>query len=231
MKAILLAAGFGSRLAPLTNHMPKCLVPIRGTPLLGIWLDKLFALGVTEILINTHYLADQVAKFIAQHPQRDKIQLVFEETLLGTAGTLVKNRDFWRNETCFIIHADNYCTSTLEAMVTAHQQRPANTLATLLIFETTQPESCGIVKTDTQGIVTQFYEKQPAGHGNLASGALFLFAPAVYDRFFSQLKSDSFYELSIDVVPAMLGTIQIWQTDGSYLDIGTPDNYQRAQQL
>lgn len=231
MKAILLAAGFGSRLAPLTNHLPKCLVPIRGKPLLGLWLDKLFALGVDEVLVNTHYLAEQVEQFVATHPQRHKIRLVYEPTLLGTGGTLVSNSAFWRDDSCFIIHADNYCTSNLQAMLAAHQQRPANVLATLLVFETNQPEQCGIVNTDENGVITAFYEKQPAGHGNVASGALFLFAPTMFERFLAHLQPDTFYELSIDVVPSMLGSMQIWHTDGSYLDIGTPDNYQRAQQL
>ncbi|NQY17921.1 sugar phosphate nucleotidyltransferase, partial [Alteromonas sp.] len=62
MKAILLAAGMGSRLKPITEHVPKCLVPICGIPLLELWLEKLVKLGVEEILINTHYLAEQVER-------------------------------------------------------------------------------------------------------------------------------------------------------------------------
>lgn len=231
MKAILLAAGLGSRLAPLTNTLPKCLVPINGTPLLGIWIDKLIALGVSEILINTHYLAEQVEQYIATHPQQASIRLVYEPVLRGTAGTLVSNSDFWKNDTCFIIHADNYCQSDLYAMVCQHQRRARGALATLLVFETAQPESCGIVKTDQNGLVTEFYEKQPAIHGNLASGALFIFSPAVFQRYFAQLEPDKFYELSVDVVPNMLGALQIWQTNAAYLDIGTPENYQKAQRL
>ena len=64
MKAILLAAGFGTRLRPLTNNIPKCLVPIKGKPLLEIWLDKLSDVGVKDFLINTHYLYDKVESFI-----------------------------------------------------------------------------------------------------------------------------------------------------------------------
>lgn len=64
MKAFLLAAGFGTRLRPLTNTVPKCLVPISGTPLLEIWLDLLLHHGVNEVLINTHYLHQQVHSFV-----------------------------------------------------------------------------------------------------------------------------------------------------------------------
>ena len=64
MKAILLAAGFGTRLRPLTNNIPKCLVPIKGKALLEIWLDKLSDVGVKDFLINTHYLPEKVESFI-----------------------------------------------------------------------------------------------------------------------------------------------------------------------
>ena len=64
MKAILLCAGKGLRLRPYTNNIPKCLMPIKGKPLLEIWLEKLFSAGITNILINAHYLSDQVDNFI-----------------------------------------------------------------------------------------------------------------------------------------------------------------------
>ena len=76
MKAILLAAGLGTRLKPLTNTIPKCLVPISGRPLLSYWLEKLANLGINEILINVHYLAEQVENYISQSPYRDKITIV-----------------------------------------------------------------------------------------------------------------------------------------------------------
>lgn len=231
MKAILLAAGFGSRLAPLTDNIPKCLVPISGKPLLGLWIDKLIALGVSDILINTHYLSTQVKAYIESHPHRGHITLVHETKLLGTAGTLVTNQDFWKDEICFVIHADNYCGSDLSAMLKAHQSRPSDSLATLLLFETQQPESCGIVRLDHRSFICEFYEKQPADYGTLASGALFIFSPEVYRNFFSTLEKGQFYEISLDIIPKMLGNIQGWMVDSYYLDIGTPSNYQLAQSL
>ena len=65
MRALLLAAGLGTRLRPITDKIPKCLVPIQGRPLLEIWLDKLCEVGVQEFLVNTHYLAAQVEEFIS----------------------------------------------------------------------------------------------------------------------------------------------------------------------
>jgi mannose-1-phosphate guanylyltransferase len=123
MRAILLAAGFGTRL-PLTNTMPKCLVPIHGQPLLGIWLERLTQAGIGPFLVNTHYLADQVEQFIAASPYRDQVTLVHESTLLGTAGTLMANLDFFQGEDGLLIHADNYCLADFREFMEAHRQRP-----------------------------------------------------------------------------------------------------------
>ena len=94
MKALLLAAGYGNRLRPLTNQVPKCLVPIKGKPLLGIWLESLTKAGIGPFLINTHYLAEQVYTFITSTHYKDIVNLVHESELQGTAGTLIANLDF-----------------------------------------------------------------------------------------------------------------------------------------
>ena len=68
MKTILLAAGLGTRLRPLTENIPKCLVPIKGKPLLQIWIENLHAAGISNFLINTHYLYDKVNLFLSTIP-------------------------------------------------------------------------------------------------------------------------------------------------------------------
>lgn len=233
MKAILLAAGLGTRLRPITNSIPKCLVPIAGEPLLGLWIKKLLALGVSEILINTHYFAEQVESFVHSLDEQiqSKITLVYEAELLGTGGTLVANSAFWQTETCFVIHADNFCTSSLADMLSAHQKRPVQTDCTLLVFETDKPQSCGIVQLNNHSIVTEFHEKVPNPPGNLASGALFLFSPEVYQNYFSKFNTTKFLDLSADVIPNMVNRLFAWQVDGIYLDIGTLDSYNLANSL
>ncbi|CAM3938000.1 nucleotidyltransferase family protein [Pseudoalteromonas byunsanensis] len=231
MKAILLAAGLGTRLRPLTDNIPKCLVPINGQTLLGLWIDKLINLGVTEILINTHYFCEQVEQYISGHPYKSRISLVYEPELLGTGGTLVKNSDFWRHDTCFVIHADNYCQSDLSDMLQAHENRPTQADVTLLLFATDKPSSCGIVQLDNHNMVCEFHEKVANPPGNLASGALFIFSPAVYSKYFKTIPKNMFYDLSSDIVPSMIGSMLGWRTNEAYLDIGTPENYEKAQLL
>ena len=94
MRALLLAAGLGTRLKPITNNIPKCLVPIGGKPLLQIWLEKLEKAGVKKFLINTHYLHEQVESFIFKSRFKNSVELYWEKKLKGTAGTLFNNIDF-----------------------------------------------------------------------------------------------------------------------------------------
>ncbi|WP_394191922.1 nucleotidyltransferase family protein [Pseudoalteromonas atlantica] len=229
MRAILLAAGLGTRLKPITNTIPKCLVPINGKPLLGIWIEKLVVLGVEEIFINTHYFSDKVEEFINDSPYKEKVTLVQEKSLLGTGGTLITNSDFWKDDTTLIIHADNYCEDTLTNFVEAHSKRPKKCDATLLLFESATPSACGIVELDSDGSIQRFHEKVSNPPSNLASGALFLFSEGVYEKYFSHFKQESFYEISLDMVPLLLGSLYSYKTHLRYIDIGTPQAYNKLQ--
>src|SRR5688572_30374554 len=106
MRALLLAGGLGTRLRPLTDRIPKCLVPIHGKPLLEYWLDLLFQGGVETALVNTHYLPEPVRAFVEASHWRDRITLVHEDVLLGTGGTVLRNREFFGGEAFIVAHAD-----------------------------------------------------------------------------------------------------------------------------
>src|SRR6185312_5115104 len=105
MRALLLAAGIGSRLRLITNTTPKCLVPIHQRPLLAYWLDLLLAGGIERVLINTHYMAEKVRNFVANSPWCDRVDLVHEDELLGTGGTLVSNRGYFGCAPFLLAHA------------------------------------------------------------------------------------------------------------------------------
>src|ERR1039457_6929466 len=109
MKAIILAGGLGTRLRPLTDTVPKCLVEVCGKPILEWWLDLLSRNGVTEFLINTYHLPELVEAFVAKKSQEySLIPTIFrEQELLGSLGTLVANRAYFQNEQDFlVVYAD-----------------------------------------------------------------------------------------------------------------------------
>jgi mannose-1-phosphate guanylyltransferase len=244
MKAIVLAAGFGTRLRPLTNITPKCLVTVGQEPLLGHWLGKLSSLGVVSVLVNTHYLASQVHQFVnsweaaevdhvATGEQAMAIEVSHEHTLLGTAGTLLQNIDFiqrppWSG-TGLLIHADNFTADGLQGLISAHHNRNPACLLTMLTFSTDNPSQCGIVECDEWGVVTSFHEKVQDPPGRRANGAVYVFGK----EFLSWLTKEHplASDFSTEVLPFCLNRIQTWHTDQPYIDIGTPKALRAARAL
>ena len=230
LRALLLAAGLGTRLRPITLHTPKCLVPIHGEPLLGRWLRQLEAAGCEAVLINTHYLAEKVEKFVQERPASAMtVQTINEAELLGTAGTLIANSAFFENATGMLIHADNAMAGDLKDFLVAHSNSLAQCLLTMLTFCTDQPSSCGIVATDANGVVTAFHEKVADPPGNCANGALYAFDAPFLDRLAEMSPQPN--DFSTEVIPTLMGRIQSWHTDKPYLDIGTPEALAAAQLL
>ena len=229
-RALLLAAGLGTRLRPATIHTPKCLVPIAGKPLLGLWLNTLQALGCKEVLINTHYLADQVVDFVKNWQSKEMvIKIVYEPELLGTAGTLCRNLEFFEGSTGLLIHADNVMLGKLDGLLQAHERSPDNCILTMLTFNTDKPESCGIVETDSDGVLIDFHEKIKNPPGNCANGALYVFDKSFCDFLyeFKPVPTD----FSTEVIPMLFGRIKTWHTHSAYLDIGTQEALDNAQKL
>lgn len=229
MRAILLAAGFGTRLRPLTDSIPKCLVPINGQPLLGIWLHNLVSAGIGPLLINTHYMADKVKAYIDSSEYSRLATLVHEPTLLGTAGTLKANIDFFGDDDGLLIHADNYCAPDFQAFMRAHRDRPTGCMMTMMTFRTDSPSSCGIVELDGRGVVVGFHEKVDTPPGNLANGAVYILSR----EFLGKLNADfpTATDFSTEVLPRFVGRILSYETRGFFLDVGTPAAYAMANAI
>jgi mannose-1-phosphate guanylyltransferase len=227
MKALLLAAGLGTRLRPITNRVPKCLVPIHGRPLLEYWLDMLLSNGVTRVLVNTHYLADSVRAFVSDSPWRDCIRIVHEEQLLGTGGTVLKNRDFLNGEPVMVIHADNLSRFNVKEFIHAHESRLSGIEITMMTFNTDTPHSCGIVEVDANGVVIAFHEKVTNPLSNQANAAVYIFDPSVLD--FLAASGKAMIDISTEVLPNYLGRIQTFHNSDYHRDIGTPESLALAE--
>ncbi len=229
MKAILLAAGFGTRLRPLTDYIPKCLVPIKGKPLLEIWLENLTNAGLNSFLINTHYLAKKVDNYIENSQFHKNCVIKFEDKLLGTAGTVLNNFDFIGDEDCMLIHADNYCQENLKNFIIAHNQRPKHCLLTMMTFRTDNPIACGIVEINEDNVVIGFYEKVNDPPGNLANGAIYIISNDLIKLFKEENISVS--DFSIEVLNNLLGKIYSYETKEVFIDIGNPKSYLLANNI
>jgi mannose-1-phosphate guanylyltransferase len=225
MKAFLLAAGLGSRLRPLTDEKPKCLLPIGGTTLLDMWLDAFDRAGVSEVLVNTHYFADQVERHLDARNRPPAVRTTYEVELLGSAGTLMANRDWVEGESFFLAcNADNLTDFDLGTLIDAHLR--AGEMATLTLFRASDPRACGIVQLDECGRMIEFAEKPALPKGNLANAGMYAFSPAAIDQCPKGIPRDIGYHL----LPGLVGKAHAVVIDSFFRDIGTIDGYREAGQ-
>lgn len=224
-KAFLLAAGEGTRLRPLTNTTPKCLLPIRGIPMLQIWLARCKAVGIQEILINLHAHADAVEEFLRRNPVNGiHVQISDEPTLLGSAGTIRSNRGWVRDEPAFwVFYADVLTDVDLRQIVTFHQQQ--NPAVTIGVYRVPDPSRCGIVQMTESGWVTEFIEKPKMPLGNLAFAGILLAGV----QFLEALPETTPADIGFDVLPKLVGRMVGYEIEDYLIDIGTIENYQLAQ--
>ena len=227
MRALLLAAGYGTRLRPLTDKIPKCLVPIRGRPLLDYWLELLFAGGIEAVLVNTHYLAEKVAEFVGASRWSARVTLTHEDKLLGTGGTVLRNQAFFDNKAFLVAHADNLTRFDVRALIARHANRPAGVVITMMTFASDAPQTCGIVVEDARGIVREFHEKVRNPPGNRANGAVYIFEPEIIE--FIESLGKPVVDLSTEVLPRYLGRICTFFNSDYHRDIGSSESLMKAE--
>ena len=209
-------------------NTPKCLIKINEEELLINWLNKLEKVGCNEVIINTHYLYPKVEEVLKKWDKNNlKVTTVYEEKLLGTAGTLRKNLNFFKEANVLLIHADNYTNLNLLEFLKSFYSRNKKCLLSMVTFTTNKPYECGIVEADEEGIMQNYYEKISDPPSNIANGAIFAFDQNFLD-FFSTM-SEQYNDFCADIVPRLKGRIQTYYTNSILIDIGTPDSLELAK--
>ena len=224
MKAFLLAAGKGTRLRPLTFNIPKCLVPVNGKPLIDYWFDLFELYGIDEILINTSHLAETVQEYVRDHSRGLRVKVVYEEVLLGSGGTIKKNRDFVEGEeSFFVFYADNLTNINLLNMIEFHKENQKD--ITLVLFRVPNPRECGIIEMDGDSSIISFIEKPENPVSDLAFAGIMLSSPGLMDFF----PDKDIFDLGHDVLPLVAGSASGYILDDYLLDIGTPEKLAQAE--
>lgn len=214
-----MAAGLGTRLKPLTDLTPKCLVPINGKPLIDFWNDLFQKHNIDQVLINTHYLSDQVEDYLKKY---SNFTCVYEDQLLGSAGTLFQNRNFITSEEPFFIcYADNLTNTNLSKMLEFHVQKQA--LLTMRLFHASDPSACGIVELDKNNQILHFEEKPAFPKSDLANGGIYVTDYRIFDYMDNSQK-----DLGKEVLPFLPNTYG-YNSNEYLLDIGTMENYLKAR--
>jgi mannose-1-phosphate guanylyltransferase len=226
-KALLLAAGFGTRLKPATDIWPKCLMPVQGRPLLDYWIATLSKAGLSHILVNLHYMASEVEGFIKREKFQNSIKASVEKELLGTAGTIRANRNFFGNSPLIVAHADNLCLCDFNAFIHHHEiNRPDKCLISMMSFDCDDPSNCGIIDVDEFGVVHGMSEKDPNSLGKLANGAVYIFEPEVIDWIY---RNNRVTDISTGVIPNFFGNITHWKNNEIHRDIGRIEDLKEVQ--
>lgn len=216
---MLLGAGRGTRLAPLTHDVPKILAPLGDRTLLEWQLDYLAANGVDEVALNVHHHADQVELAVAGLAGRPPaVRISHELELLGTAGALVPFRGFFR-ERFLLLYGDVVTDIDLRALAAAHDaERP---LATLAWYRSSELAGKGTLELDPHGRVTGFAEKQGAPGEGCVNAGVYVLEPRVLDLIEGEAP-----DFGHDVWPRALAAGEELlgvEIDGYLRDVGSPD--------
>ncbi len=224
MKALILAAGHGTRLRPFTGDTPKCLLPIRGVPMLQIWLDLCAKHGIGEVMINAHANIAAIRAFVEQYRGPVSVDIFEEKELLGSAGTLRENRHIFENEPLFwVLYGDVLTSADLGNMLGFH--RCAKTQATLGLRPAPNPRACGIATLDQTGIVREFAEKPLQPNGNLAFSGIMIGTPGLLN----EIPVKPVCDIGFDLLPRLVGRMAGYRISEYLVDIGTIESYEEAQ--
>jgi mannose-1-phosphate guanylyltransferase len=223
VRVLLTAAGIGSRLRPITDTLPKALVPIAGRPLLDYWFDAFEAAGIRHILVNTHHLPDQLRVYFGTKNATGRFEAVetHEPTLLGSAGTIAANDGFVPlaqssgkviGDEVLIIYSDNLSNIDLAKFLAYHRSHPDP--FTMLLFRAQFPEKSGIAElapgtaptsgpfaTSACGKIVSFIEKPKQPKSNLANAGLYAMSAALWH----EIAAWKAFDIGFDVLPRLVG--------------------------
>jgi aminoglycoside/choline kinase family phosphotransferase/dTDP-glucose pyrophosphorylase len=232
MKALILAAGFGTRLLPYTNSIPKPLFTLNQRPLLDLAIEQLIACGCDKIFINTHHCHEQIEAFVRQHRFKDRIQTLYEPKILDTGGAIANTRRFLDPAPFFVINADIICDIDLKQIYESHlaSYGDSKALATLVLHDCRQFNK---IRVDGQGFIENF--NAPPGKGLAFTGVQIL-SPDIFAHMpMADMSgaSDPRVFSSIDVYKNLCPTkrIKAHVADSIYWrDIGTIPAYTQTSQ-
>jgi mannose-1-phosphate guanylyltransferase len=235
VKALILAAGKGTRISHLTQNCPKPMLPVAEKPLLAHLVDLLHSHGILDIAINLHHAPEAITDYFGDGHKHDvNITYSYETTLMGTAGAAKRLEHFF-NETFVVIYGDVFTNLDLHRLTSFHatRQQANGAVLTLALYQVPNPTECGLVELDARNRVTRFVEKPPVDQvfTNLANAGIMVCEPEVLKL----VPQDTIFDFGHNVLPRLLAMGspifgQVIANDEFLIDIGTPAGYQRAQQ-
>jgi len=200
MKVVLLAAGKGTRLRPLTDEMPKVMIPIGGKPILEHHVEHLAGAGIREIFINLHHLPERITSYFGDGRKWGvRIRYSFEPEIMGTAGAVKKLESELRGGPFLVVYGDNYLEMDLSGFIEASAAHYG--VGTVAVFEKADVTGSGILELGKDDEIVRFKEKPAPGEvfSHLVGAGLFYFRPAIFEYIPS-----GYSDFGLDVIPRLL---------------------------
>jgi mannose-1-phosphate guanylyltransferase len=229
MKAILLAAGLGTRLLPITEKIPKCLVEINGVSMLEFWLRKLNIKSLSPVVVNTHHFAQEVNNKINEINLTERVEIFHEKKLLGTAGTLRAIAEPTSETEILVVHCDNYSEIDIEEFLRAHRNRNEKCSISMAVFETSNVQMSGMVNMDEDNIVRDFIEKPLYSDLTQANAAIYAFDPRAVKEICEKFSNAE--DIARDILPHFVGRIQAYRFEGFHMDMGILENLKTIKDI
>lgn len=222
MKCIMLAAGRGDRLQHLTSNTPKCLLKVENKTMLEHWWEIFKFYNITDVLINTHYLADKVVSACSKLIDTGiKTHFVYEKELLGTGKTIYENKDFVKDEKHFlIVYADTWMQVDLSSMIKFHKKHKG--LGTLGLYKPKELKDQGVIQVEGRKIV-HIEEKPKKPKAGYAFAGIMIGGHGMF-RFYQQ----DMIDLVRDWLPVIKDGLNPFYLNDLVYDIGTPERYKIA---
>ncbi|MDO8516259.1 MAG: nucleotidyltransferase family protein [bacterium] len=229
-QAVILCAGLGTRLRPVTDNIPKVMVPIVGKPLLERHIEQFRHHGVTDFFINLHYLPETITEYFGDGSKWGvKITYAFEPTILGTAGG-VKNFEKYLNGDFFLMYGDMVSLIDYSKMEEAFYGHPG-AIGMVVVGENDHPEDSDLADI---GPDMRFLKLYPKPHKELPKTRTTLNAAYIFNkRIFGFIPAEKYYEVDHALIPGILSKdekIYAYETEDYLHDIGTMERYDAAQE-
>lgn len=230
-KAMIMSAGVGSRLDPLTKIVPKPLVPIANKPVMDTLFEKLFSIGIKDVICNTYYLAEQIIERYTDNNIGINFNYIKEDTLSGTAGGVKKCQHFFKDgETFVVLSADGLTNADLEKGIEIHKTSGAIATIGIKQIDKSQVPHFGVVVTDETGFITEFQEKPSIeeAKSNFINTGIYIFNYKIFEY----IPENTFYDFAKNVFPKLLAehAINTFEVSEYWSDIGTLEQYKQSTQ-
>ncbi len=223
-EAIVLAGGLGTRLRSAVPDLPKCMAPVNGKPFIGYVMAHLQKQGITHIIFSLGYLHDAFEGYLQENLPVNSYTIVVEKEPLGTGGAIAFAMQSARTNRQVVVNGDSIFTSDIIAQSGFHEQR--NATCTLALKAMHHFDRYGVVETDSNGRITRFREKQAYEKGLINAGVYIINRES-----FQQIPFPEKFSFETDYLQRYYpeGTIYGIEQEGYFIDIGIPEDYERAQ--